>query len=119
MRRLDWLLVKAKAAAGPVKSNQHGDAAWSDAAKAMSRKLRPTDSPYRPGVFALLLLGTDSLNANRSSPRRARGRHYAKGLDITPQSYPLDVQSAYEREDHVKSLLPEAEEWETPVAATK
>ena len=48
-RRLHWLLVKANAAAGPVKSNQDDDAAWSDAAKAMSRKLRPTDSAYRLG----------------------------------------------------------------------
>jgi diguanylate cyclase (GGDEF)-like protein len=125
-KTLSLLLVKAKPAAGQAKANQDDDAAWSDAAKAMSRKLRPTDSIYRlgPDIFALVLPGTDSLNAKRIAVRlqeelqdvRAK---YAKAFDITPHNYPQDVQSAHELEDIVKSLLPEVEEWEAPVPATK
>ena len=124
-KTLSLLLVKAKAAAGVAKPNQDDDAAWSDAAKAMSRKLRPTDSIYRlgPDLFALVLPGTDSLSAKRIAVRlqeelqdvRAK---YAKAFDITPHNYPQDVQSAHELEDIVKSLLPETDEWERPVPAT-
>ena len=125
-KTLSLLLVKAKTPAGQAKPDQDDDAAWSDAAKAMSRKLRPTDSIYRlrPDIFALVLPGTDSLNAKRIAIRLqeelqdVRARH-AKAFDITPHNYPQDVQSAHELEDIVKSLLPEGEEWEAPVPATK
>ena len=40
-RNLSLLVVKGKAAAGSAKQNADDDAAWSDSAKAMSRKLRP------------------------------------------------------------------------------
>lgn len=125
-KTLSLLLVKAKTAAGQTTPNQDDDAAWSDAANAMSRKLRPTDSIYRPvpAIFALVLPGTDSLNAKRIAVRlqeelkdvRAK---YGKAFDITPHNYPQDVQSAHELEDIVKSLLPEAEEWEAPAPATR
>src|SRR5258707_3709630 len=48
-KTLSILLVKAKAASPPAKSEPSSEA-WSDAAKAMSRKLRPTDSIYRLSV---------------------------------------------------------------------
>src|SRR5437899_391495 len=124
-KTLSLLIVKGKATAGSSKQNSDDDAAWSDTAKAMSRKLRPTDSIYRltTDIFALVLPETDALNAKRIAFRlqeelqdvRAK---YAKAFDITPHNYPQDVQSAHELEDIVKSLLPEAQEWERPVPAT-
>ena len=123
-KTLSLLLVKAKAAAGTAKPSQDNDAAWSDAAKAMTRKLRPTDSIYRlgPDIFALVLPETDVLNAKRVAVRlqeelqdvRAK---YGKAFDITPHNYPEDVSSAHELEDIVKSVLPEQEEWEAPAPA--
>ena len=86
-RRVHLLLVKAKAAAGPVKPNQDDDAAWSDAAKAMSRKQGPTDSLYRLG-FSPGLAGKGFIKCQahcRSSPRRARGGPYAKEFDSPTQ----------------------------------
>src|SRR6266436_6740700 len=78
-KTLSILLVKAKAANASAKvdrptvaiENEPSSEAWSDAAKAMSRKLRPTDSVYRlsPDLFALVLPGTDGLNAKRVAVR--------------------------------------------------
>jgi GGDEF domain-containing protein len=71
-KNLSLLLVKAKAGAAG------GDqtAAWGDAAKAMSRKLRPTDSIYRlaPDLFGLVLPETDTLNACTIIPSTCRAR---------------------------------------------
>lgn len=124
-KNLSLLVVKGKAA-GSSKQNDD-DAAWSDTAKAMSRKLRPTDSIYRlaPDIFALVLPETDALNAKRIAVRlqeelqEVRTKH-GKAFDITAHNYPQDAQSAHELEDIVKSLLPQQEEWDAPVpAATK
>ena len=121
-KNLSVLLVKGKAAAGLAKQSEDNDAAWSDAAKAMSRKLRPTDSIYRlgPDIFALVLPETDALNAKRIAVRlqeelqNVRTKH-GKTFDITPHNYPQDVSSAHELEDIVKSQLPQPEEWDAPV----
>jgi len=125
-KNLSLLVVKGKAAAGSSKQTGDDDAAWSDTAKAMSRKLRPTDSIYRlaPDTFGLVLPETDALNAKRVAVRlqeelqdvRAR---YGKTFDITTHNYPQDAQSAHELEDIVKSLLPQQEEWDAPVPAAK
>jgi len=58
------LLVKAKPANPSAKNNEENSAAWSDAAKAMSRKLRPTDSIYRlaADLFPWFYRETDTLN---------------------------------------------------------
>jgi len=115
--------VKGKAAS-QVKQSSDDDAAWSDTAKAMSRKLRPTDSIYRlaPDIFALVLPETDSLNAKRIAVRLQEELQevrtkYGKTFDITAHNYPQDAQSAHELEDIVKSLLPQQEEWEAPIPA--
>src|SRR5260370_34276800 len=123
-KTLSLLLVKGKAGAGSTKQNEDIDTAWSDAAKAMSRKLRPADSIYRlsTDIFALVLPETDALNAKRVAVRlqeelqdvRAR---YGKAFDITAHNYPQDVQSAHELEDIVKSLVPGQEEWEATAPA--
>ena len=122
-KTLSLLLVKAKPATGTAKKDEDNNAAWSDAAKALSKKLRPTDSIYRlaPDLFALVLPETDVMNAKRIAARlqdelqgvRAK---YGKAFDITAHNYPEHVNSAHELEDIVKSLLPEQQEWETPVA---
>jgi GGDEF domain-containing protein len=123
-KNLSLLLVKAKASAGPAKPNQDDDASGSEAAKAMSRKLGPTDSIYRLGsdIFALVLPETDALNAKRVAVRLQEELQdvrtkYGKAFDIIVHNYPQDVSSAHELEDLVKSQLPQPEEWEAPTPA--
>lgn len=120
-RTLSLLLVKAKDSNAPVKGGD-GSEAWSDAAKAMSRKLRPTDSIYRlaTDLFALVLPETDSLNAKRVAVRLqeelqdVRAKH-GKAFDISVHNYPEQVNSSHELEDIMKSLLPAQDGWATPV----
>ena len=125
-KTLSLLLVKAKPANASAKNNEENSAAWSDAAKAMSRKLRPTDSIYRlaADLFALVLPETDTLNAKRVAVRlqeelqEVRAKH-GKVFDITVHNYPEHAQSSHELEDIVKSLLPAQDEWAAPpMAAT-
>ena len=100
--------------------------ACSDAAKALSRKLRPTDSIYRlsTDLFALVLPETDLLNAKRVAVRlqeelqEIRAKHNLS-FDITAHNYPEHVKSAHELEDIVKSLLPSQEEWTPAVLVEK
>jgi GGDEF domain-containing protein len=109
-RSLTLLLVKAKltAAAGGDSTSALGDAA-----KAMSRKLRPTDSIYRlaPDLFGLVLGETDTLNAKRIAVRlqeelqSVRAKH-GGSFDTSVHNYPDNVQSSHELEDIVKSMLP-------------
>jgi len=123
-KRLSLLLVKAKPAVNSGSKKEEDSPAWSDAAKAISRKLRPSDSIYRlaPDFFALVLPETDVLNGKRVAARlqeelqtvRAK---YSKAFDITVHNYPEHVHSEHELEDIVKSLLPEQEEWDAPVPA--
>jgi GGDEF domain-containing protein len=121
-KTLSLLLVKAKPGSSAAKKDDENSPAWSDAAKAMSRKLRPTDSIYRlaPDLFALVLPETDVLNAKRIAVRlqeelqEVRAKH-GKAFDITAHNYPEHVKSAHELEDIVKSLLPEQETWDAPV----
>jgi GGDEF domain-containing protein len=119
-KTLSILLVKAKSAPG-ISPTPANSSAWSDAAKAMTRKLRPTDSLYRlsTDVFGLVLPETDVANAKMISARlqtelqtvRAK---YQCLFDITAHNYPEHVKSSHELEDIVKSILPETEEWSVP-----
>lgn len=126
-KTLSILLVKAKPAGASSKEVKENDAtseAWSEAAKAMSRKLRPSDSIYRlaTDTFALVLPGTDVLNAKRVAVRlqeelqTVRAKHNVS-FDITAHNYPEHVQSAHELEDIVKSLLPEQDEFKASAPA--
>jgi GGDEF domain-containing protein len=133
-RTLSLLLAKAKPAVASAKvdrltvasENEGSSEAWSDAAKAMSRKLRPTDSIYRlsTDLFALVLPDTDVLNAKRIAVRlqeelqEIRAKH-GKAFDITVHNYPEHVKSSHELEDIVKSLLPARSEWDMPVPVGK
>jgi hypothetical protein len=115
---LSLLLVKAKP--GP---NTDTTAAWGDAARAMSRKLRPTDSIYRlaADLFGLVLGETDTVNAKRVAVRlqdelqNVRAKHGCN-FECTVHNYPDHVQSAHELENIVKSLLPGTEEYVAPGA---
>lgn len=118
-KNLTLLLVKAKAGAAGS-----GDAAWADAAKAMQRKLRPTDSIYRlaPDLFGLVLTETDTLNAKRIAMRlqeelQTVKAKYGSTFETTVHNYPEHAQSAHELEDIVKSMLPAQEEYVAGVAA--
>ncbi len=133
-KTLSLLLVKAKPASASAKVDRltvaiekdGSSEAWSDAAKAMSRKLRPTDSIYRlsTDLFALVLPETDVLNAKRVAVRlqeelqEIRAKHNLS-FDITAHNYPEHVKSAHELEDIVKSLLPSQEEWTPAVLVEK
>ena len=133
-KTLSLLLVKAKSANATAQAgrltvaiqNDASSEAWSDAAKAMSRKLRPTDSIYRLSMdtFALVLPETDVLNAKRIAVRlqeelqAVRAKHNL-AFDITAHNYPEHVKSSHELEEIVKSLLPAQDEWATPVPVEK
>jgi GGDEF domain-containing protein len=114
-------LVIAKAKPGTRSTPNDQKAALSDAAKAMAKRLRPTDSIYRlgDGLFGIVLPETDTLNAKRIAVRlqeelqgvRAR---YACTFDLYAHNYPDHVKTSHELEDIVKSMLPEKEEWDIP-----
>jgi GGDEF domain-containing protein len=120
-KTLSLLLVKAKEPIAAIRDDENSPA-WSDAAKAMSKKLRPTDSIYRlaPDLFGIVLPETDTLNAKRVAVRLqeelqgVRSKHNLS-FEITAHNYPEHVQSSHELEDIVKSLLPEQEHWNKPV----
>ena len=120
-KTLSMILVHAKA-------GEHGGArsdlteTLGDAAKAIARKLRPTDSVYRLSgdLFGLLLPETDALNAKRVAVRLQEQLQSAVGghgfaFDIKVFNYPENAKSAHELEGFVKSLLPEQAEWESGV----
>lgn len=114
-------LVIAIAKPSPRASLNDQKSALSDAAKAMSRKLRPTDSIYHlsEALFAIVLPETDTLNAKRIAVRlqeelqNVRAR-YGCTFDLTAHNYPEHVKSSHELEDIVKSMMPEQEEWPAP-----
>jgi hypothetical protein len=115
-RTLTLLLVKAKLAAAADATSALGDAA-----KAMSRKLRPTDSIYHlaPDLFGLVLPETDTLNAKRIAVRlqeelqSVRAKHGGT-FETSVHNYPEHVQSSHELEDIVKSMLPVKEDYAVP-----
>src|SRR5882757_7434916 len=112
---LSLLVVKAKLNAA---SGTDTTSALGDAAKAMSRKLRPTDSIYRlaPEIFGLVLPETDTLNAKRIAVRlqeelqSVRAKH-GGAFETTVHNYPDDAQSSHELEDIVKSVLPAKDDY--------
>ena len=123
-KNLTLLLVRAKLAGAAGGENA---SALGDAAKAMSRKLRPTDSIYRlsPDLFGLVLPETDTLNAKRIAVRlqeelqSVRAKHGGT-FESSVHNYPENVQSSHELEDIVKSMLPVKDEYAeaaTPVPA--
>jgi GGDEF domain-containing protein len=115
-KTLSLVLAKAKPGAGASLNDQKS--ALSDAAKAMSKKLRPTDSIYHlsEDLFGIVLPETDTLNAKRIALRlqedlqNVRAR-FGCSFDLSAHNYPDDAKSSHELEDIVKSMLLEKEEW--------
>ena len=121
---LSLLLVKATATPGAT-PEADPTPALGDAARALSRKLRPTDSIYRlaPEFFGLVLADTDTLNAKRIAARlqeelqTVRAKHGCS-FDISVHNYPEHVKSSHELEEIVKSQLSEKEDWAAVTAIT-
>jgi GGDEF domain-containing protein len=121
-KNLSLVLVKAKPNARASLNDQNS--ALSDAAKAMSKRLRPTDSIYHLAgdFFGIVLPETDTLNAKRIAVRlqeelQAVRSKYGGTFDLSAHNYPDHVKSSHELEDIVKSMLPENREWEVPAEA--
>jgi len=99
-------------------------AVCSATAKAMSRRLRPTDSIFRlaADLFGVVLPETDSTNGKRVAVRlqdELQGARSAFGVafGLSVYNYPEDVMSAHEMEDLVKSLMPEQPGWDVALPA--
>ncbi len=115
-KTLSLVLVKANPGAGASPNDRQS--ALSDAAKALSKKLRPMDSIYHlsEGLFGLILPETDTLSAKRMAfrlqedlqPLRSR---FGSTFDLSAHNYPEHVKSSHELEDLVKSMFPEKESW--------
>jgi GGDEF domain-containing protein len=122
-KTMSLVLVKVKPAARTTQNDQK--AALSEATKAMSKKLRPTDSIYRlaDDLFGVVLPETDTLNAKRIALRlqedlQAVRVRYGPSFDLTAHNYPDHVKSSHELEDIVKSMLPEKEAWNVAAELT-
>jgi GGDEF domain-containing protein len=117
-KALTLFVVKVTLSRGGPGSNE-GRAALGEAARAITRQLRPTDSVYLfgPGLFGIVLPDTDSAGAKKVSSRleeslRFVGTGNLFKFEVLLYNYPEDVHSAHELEKAVSSLLPETESWE-------
>ena len=118
-KTLSLVLLKVSTGSG---KNPDMAAVGSACAKAMSRRLRPTDSIFRlsPDVFGVVLPETDAMNGKRVAVRlqeELQNTRAAFGVlfELNVYNYPEDVVSAHEMEDLVKSLLPEQQVWDATV----
>jgi GGDEF domain-containing protein len=116
-KTMSLVLAKANPASRAAVKDQKG--AFSDAAKAMAKRLRPTDSIYHlaDDLFGIVLPETDTLNAKRIALRLQEGLQdvrakYGLTFDLSAYNYPDNVKSSHELEDIVKSLLPEDRQWQ-------
>jgi GGDEF domain-containing protein len=116
-KTLSLILLKVGKGTGTGK-NPDRSAVGSACAKAMSRRLRPTDSIFRlsPDLFGVVLPETDSVNGKQVSIRlqqELQGAQAGFGVsfEVTVYNYPEDVVSSHEMEDLVKSLMPEQQTW--------
>jgi GGDEF domain-containing protein len=119
-KTLSLILLKV----GKGAKNPDMSAVGSACAKAMSRRLRPTDSIFRlaPELFGVVLPETDSVNGKQVSIRlqqELQGAQAGFGVsfEVNVYNYPEDVVSSHEMEDLVKSLMPEQQGWDATVPA--
>lgn len=111
-RTLSLLVAKVKLSRGEPDSNE-GRMALGEAARAISRKLRPTDSVYLfgPGLFGMVLPETDTASAKQVSQRieevlRPIGSGNRFSFEVLLYNYPEHVKSAHELEEVVSALAP-------------
>jgi GGDEF domain-containing protein len=121
-KALTLLVIKLKLSRDDPDSNE-GRVALGEAARAIAKKLRGTDSIYMfgPGLFGLVLPETDTKIAKVIALRleevlRAVGSSNAFSFEVLLYNYPDDVTSAHEFEKVVSSLLPASQLW--PADAT-
>ena len=119
-KTLSMVLLKVNKGA----KNPDMAAVCSATAKALSRRLRPSDSIFRlsPEVFSVVSPETDAMNGKRRRGTVAGGtaecaHAFGVAFDLNVYNYPEDVVSAHEMEDLVKSLLPEQQGWDAGVPA--
>jgi GGDEF domain-containing protein len=112
------LVVAQIALKNSAPESTEGRAALGEAARAMAKKLRTSDSIYLfgPGLFGLVLPGTDSSQARTLTLRlkdllAAVGATNGFSADLRVCNFPDDVKSAHELEETVTSLLPENQSW--------
>jgi hypothetical protein len=122
---LSLLLVKGGPAHASVRIGESSEA-WDEAAKAIAKKLRPSDSVFRlsTNVFALALPGTDLIVAKKVATRLHEGLQalrakYDLAFDITAHTHPEHVNNPGELERIMKSLVPAQEIWASPVLVEK
>lgn len=108
------ILVARLTSAVNISDQDELTAAFGDAAKAMSRKLRREDSLYHfsPEVFGAILPGTNGVDARLVVERVEEGLHDAAGAAnrfssvVKVFNYPQNAATAHELEQAVRSLLP-------------
>jgi GGDEF domain-containing protein len=122
-KTLSLVLLKVGKGSGSSK-NPDMAAVGSACAKAMARRLRPTDSIFRlsPELFGVVLPETDSMNGKRVAVRLQEELQNARTafgvvFELNVYNYPEDVVSEHEMQDLVKSLLPEQQTWNAAVPA--
>jgi GGDEF domain-containing protein len=122
-KTLSLVVVKVKLLRAQPDSTE-GRTALGEAARAISKKLRPSDSVYllAAGIFGLVLPETDAAIAKKISARldevfRVVGGANGFSVEILGFNYPDDVNSAHELDQKVSSLLPESQPWLAAVDA--
>jgi GGDEF domain-containing protein len=116
-RTLSLLVVKVKLAAGLPDAEEKS--ALGEAARGIARNLGQSDSMYLfgPGLFGVVMPDTDPANAKRVSLQldetlRFTGSKNKFTFETNICNYPEHVNSAYELEQMVSSLLVEKQPWE-------
>ena len=122
---LSLLLVKGGPANASVRIDESSEV-WSEAARAIAKKLRPSDSVFRisTNVFALALPGTDLIVAKKVATRLHEGLQpvrakYDLAFEITAHTHPEQMNNPGDLERIMKSLVPEQEVWSSPVLVEK
>lgn len=120
-RTLSLLVVKVMPSAGLPESNE-ATAAMGEAARAVFRSLRPSDSMFLfgPGLLGLVLPDTDTASANCLTVQleetlKPAGDKNKFSFEIFIYNYPEHVKSAHELEETVFSLLSDKEPWSESV----
>jgi GGDEF domain-containing protein len=116
-RSLSVVVTKIMFAETTADSNEE-TAAFGEAARAIARIMRPTDSMYLlgPGFFGLVLLDTDTASANRLTGQleqslRLVGANNKFTFETFVCNYPDHAKSAHELEQAVFSRLPAQQPW--------
>ncbi|HYL10876.1 MAG TPA: hypothetical protein VEU31_09075 [Candidatus Acidoferrales bacterium] len=122
-KTLSLVVVKVKLLRAQPDSTE-GRTALGEAARAISKKLRPSDSVYllAAGIFGLVLPETDAAIAKKIRARldevfRVVGGANGFSVEILGFNYPDDVNSAHELDEKVSAQLPESQPWLAAVDA--